>query len=280
MPELVRDHDVHAIYHNTPLFLPPCDYTVTDIRESSSLDTVFNTYPPELVIHLAGITAVSHALAITEEDVKAINVTASGTLASLAKEYSAKIIYTSTDLVYSGSEGGMLKEEGKIEPLSLYASTKLEGETAVIDATDNYIILRLALMYGFSKGKVKSFFQEAYNKIKSGQKVVLFEDQYRSSLSILDAARMMKKLITTQHEYSLLNFGSAERTSRAHLFSRFVQKAGLDESLLEIRSLKDFPTLPQVEDVSLDISRLVSLGISPMSVDKSLDETVKNLIKY
>jgi dTDP-4-dehydrorhamnose reductase len=280
LPELLRDHTVHAIYHNTPLFLPPCDYTVTDIRESSSLDAIFSSYPPELVIHLAGITAVSHALAITEEDVKAINVTASGILAKLSQEYSAKIIYTSTDLVYSGSEGGIVKEDGKLDPLSLYASTKLDGETAVRESTDNYLILRLALMYGFSGGKVKSFFQEAYNKVKSGQKVVLFEDQYRSSLSVLDAARMMVKLITTKHNYKLLNFGSGERTSRAQLFSRFVQKAALDERLLEIRSLKDFHALPQVEDVSLDISKLVSLGISPISVDKSLDETVKNLSKY
>ncbi len=277
MPELVRDHTVHAIYHKTPMFLPPCDFSVADIREEEVLSPIFAKFQPEMVLHLAGITAVSHALAITEDDVKAINVTASGTLAKLSQKFSAKIIYTSTDLVYSGSEGGMVKEDGKLEPLSLYASTKLEGETAVRESTNDFLILRLALMYGFSKGKVKSFFQEAYNKVKSGQKVVLFNDQYRSSLSVLDAARMMKKLITSQHAYKLLNFGSAERTSRAQLFSRFVQKAGLDERLLEIRSLKEFPNLPQVEDVSLDVSILVSMGITPMPVEKSIDETVKNL---
>ncbi|MBK7867522.1 MAG: NAD(P)-dependent oxidoreductase [Ignavibacteriales bacterium] len=227
LPELVRDHTVHAIYHNTPLFLPPCGFTVADIREGSALASIFSQFQPELVIHLAGITAVSHALAITEGDVKAINVTASGILAKLSQEYSAKIIYTSTDLVYSGDEGGMVKEEGKLNPLSLYASTKLEGETAVRGATDDYLILRLALMYGFSNGKVKSFFQEAYNKVKSGQKVVLFEDQYRSSLSVLDAAGMMKKLVTTEQNYKLLNFGSGERTSRAQLLPVLSKKPDL-----------------------------------------------------
>lgn len=280
MPELAGNHTVHAIYHNTPVFLPSCDFSVADIRDENTLASIFEKFQPGLVLHLAGITAVSHALAITEEDVKAINVTASGIIAKLSQKFSAKIIYTSTDLVYSGSEGGMVKEDGKLNPLSLYASTKLEGETAVRESTDDYLILRLSLMYGFSKGKVKSFFQEAYNKVISGQKVVLFSDQYRSSLSVLDAAGMITRLVTLEHNYKLLNFGSAERTSRAKLFTRFVQKARLDENLLEIRSLKEFPNLPQVEDVSLDISRLVSLGVSPMSVEKSLDETVKSLIKY
>jgi dTDP-4-dehydrorhamnose reductase len=277
---LAKNHSVFAIYHNTPLIPPRCNFTVADIREESVLNSIFKSQQPDLVIHLAGITAVSHALAITEEDVKAINVTASGILANLSHKYSAKIIYTSTDLVYSGSEGGLVKEDGKLKPLSLYASTKLEGESAVTNETDNCLILRLSLMFGFSSGKVKSFFQEAYNKVTSGQKVVLFDDQYRSSLSVIDAARMMLKLVDIDHSYKLLNFGAAERTSRAELFTRFVTKAGLDKNLLEIRSLKDFPNLPQVEDVSLDISRLVSLGIIPMPVDESLDLTIKELKSY
>lgn len=229
------------------------------------------------MIHLAGITAVSHALAITEEDVKAINVTASGTLARLSKEYSAKIIYTSTDLVYSGDEGGMVKEEGRLNPLSLYASTKLEGERAVMENTDEFLILRVALMYGFSKGKLKAFFQEAYNKVKSGEEVVLFYDQFRSSLSVIDGARMLSNLVKNGTTEKFINFGAPERTSRADLFSRFAKKAGLDEKYLVFKSLVDFPNLPRVVDVSLDISRLLSLGITPLSVDDSIDEIVKEL---
>ena len=274
---LAGEHTVHALYHNTPHLEPDCDFTIADIRDEYALAALFKKFQPELVIHLAGITAVSHALAITEEDVKAINVTASGTLAQLSKEYSAKIIYTSTDLVYSGDEGGMVKEDGKFNPLSLYASTKLEGERAVIENTDEYLILRVALMYGFSKGKLKAFFQEAYNKVRSGQEVVLFHDQFRSSLSVIDGARMLATLVNIGTGEKFINFGAPERTSRADLFSRFAKKAGLDEKYLVFKSLDNFPNLPHVVDVSLDISRLLSLGITPLSVDDSIDEIVKEL---
>lgn len=274
---LAGEHQVHSLFHSTPYQNPDCDFTIADIRNEYALAVLFKKFRPELVIHLAGITAVSHALAITEEDVRAINVTASGTLARLAGEYSAKIIYTSTDLVYSGDEGGLVKEEGKLNPLSLYASTKLEGERAVIDNTEDFLILRVALMYGFSKGKLKAFFQEAYNKVKSGQEVVLFHDQFRSSLSIIDGARMLSDLVNKEIEEKFLNFGAPERTSRADLFSRFAKKAGLDGRFLVFKSLDDFPNLPRVVDVSLDISRLLSLGITPLPVDDSIDEIVKEL---
>ena len=268
---------MHAIYHNTPHLNPDCDFTIADIRNQSALTSIFKSFRPELVIHLAGITAVSHALAITEEDVKAINVTASGTLAKLARKFSARLIYTSTDLVYSGDEGGMVKEDGKLNPLSLYASTKLDGETAVFEGGGNPLILRVALMYGFSRGELKAFFQEAYNKVKAGQDVVLFHDQYRSSLSVIDGARMLASLVEKNIEEKYLNFGAPERTSRADLFTRFAKKAGLDERFLVLKSLDDFPNLPRVVDVSLDISKLLAYGVKPLSVDASIDEIVLEL---
>ncbi len=252
-------------------------HSLADIRDRSALSRIFDNFKPELVIHLAGITAVSHALALTEQDVYDINVAASGTLAALSNSYDARIIYTSTDLVYDGSVGGNLKEDAPLNPLSLYGSTKLAGERAVTGNTDNYLILRVALMYGFSKGKLKAFFQEAYNKVKSGQEVVLFHDQYRSSLLVNDGARMLVELIEKEHDHKLINFGAAERTSRADLFLRFVRKAGLDESRLVFKSFRDIPHLPQVEDVSLDVSRLLSLGITPKSVDESIVQVVKDL---
>ena len=256
--------------------MPP-GHSLADIRDLSALAWIFEKFRPELVLHLAGITAVSHALALTEKDVHDINVTAPGILAELSNAHDARMIYTSTDLVYDGGVGGNLKEDAPTRPLSLYGSTKLAGEKAVTENTDDFLILRVALMYGFSKGKIKAFFQEAYNRVKSGEEVVLFHDQYRSSLLVNDGARMLVELISKKHDHKLINFGAAERTSRVDLFQRFVRMAGLDESLLVFRSFQDMPHLPQVEDVSLDVSRLMSLGITPLSVDQSVEEVVKDL---
>jgi dTDP-4-dehydrorhamnose reductase len=284
LPRLWEKHTVHALYHNPPVTESKSQFSLADVRDFAAMQSIFRSFKPELVLHLAGITAVSHALALTEKDVHDINVKASGSLAALCAEHGAKMIYASTDLVYNGSAGGNLREDAPLNPLSLYASTKLEGEAAVQAACDDYLILRIALMYGFSKGKLKAFFQEAYNKIKNGEEVVLFRDQYRSSLLVNDGARMLTELTGLMENgrnipHKFLNFGSGERTSRAELFLKFVRRAGLDEAAVVLKSFRELPNLPQVEDVSLDISRLLSCGVAPLSVDESIDVVVRELEK-
>lgn len=69
------------------------------------------------------------------------------------------MIYISTDLVYAGYRGSFLKEDAKLIPASLYAETKLVGEMKVKESTDNYLILRTALLYGFGLNHSKCHFQ-------------------------------------------------------------------------------------------------------------------------
>jgi dTDP-4-dehydrorhamnose reductase len=53
----------------------------------------------------------------------------------------------------------MLNEESKLIPVSLYAETKLMGEIKIKETFDNYLILRIALLYGFGLGKKKNHFE-------------------------------------------------------------------------------------------------------------------------
>ncbi|MCK7523235.1 MAG: sugar nucleotide-binding protein [Ignavibacteriales bacterium] len=52
-------------------------------------------------------------------------------MAELCEKFNSKLIYTSTDLVYAGYRGSMLKEDAKLIPVSLYAETKLMGEIKI-----------------------------------------------------------------------------------------------------------------------------------------------------
>jgi dTDP-4-dehydrorhamnose reductase len=88
-----------------------------------------------------------------------VNVNATQEIAELCDKYSAKLIYTSTDLVYAGYRGSMLNEESKLIPVSLYAETKLMGEIKIQETFDNYLNLRIALLYGFGLGKKKNHFE-------------------------------------------------------------------------------------------------------------------------
>ncbi len=145
------------------------------------------------------------------------NVTSTENLAKLCKHNNTKLIYTSTDLVYAGYRGSLLKEDAKLIPISLYAETKLMGEEKIKSTFDNYIILRTALMFGFGLNGTSCFFHQMYDKIKAGEKVKLFHDQFRSPLSVLEAARIIKFLCESEVTGEMINFGGTERMSRYDL---------------------------------------------------------------
>lgn len=60
------------------------------------------------------------------------------------KETGAKIIHISTDYVFDGAKNGSYIETDKPNPLSIYGKSKLEGELAIQEISDNYAIIRTA----------------------------------------------------------------------------------------------------------------------------------------
>jgi dTDP-4-dehydrorhamnose reductase len=120
--------------------------------------------------------------------------------------------------------------------------------------------------------QAENFFNTMYRNLRAGKPVKLFTDQFRSPLSLHDAAQMMELIIEKDPENTIMNFCGSERISRYELGEHLCEAAGFDKNLLQPVSMDDMPELPKVEDVSLDITKLNSLGIHPKSVKDSIKE--------
>jgi nucleoside-diphosphate-sugar epimerase len=70
-------------------------------------------------------------------------------LKNLLANFSGPIIFLSTCSVY-GAQDGILTEESKLNPLSLYAQTKIEAEKLIINAKNPFVIFRLGTLFGIS----------------------------------------------------------------------------------------------------------------------------------
>lgn len=108
----------------------------------------------DAVIHLA---AISNDPACELKSSATIDINYRGTvhLAELAKEAGAKrFIFSSSCSVYGAGKNLQLTEESPLEPVSLYAKTKIESEKDLLSlADDNFIvtILRNGTVYGLSR---------------------------------------------------------------------------------------------------------------------------------
>lgn len=273
---LSKNFEVLSLYFNNPNNCNRNNSKKVDIRDYQQLNNIFSFFKPNIVIHTAAYSKPEIAEKLPYESVYKTNVESTKFLAELCDLYRVKMIFTSTDLVYDGFQGKMLTENSKINPLSVYAKTKLLAEEEIINHTDNYIILRTSLLYGFALNNTNNHFTNVLNNLKAGKKVKLFYDQFRTPLSLINAAEIISDLINEDIKSEILNFGGLERVSRLELGELLCDVAGLDRSLIEPISMDDVPEIIKVPDVSLNTEKLQSYT----SKQKSIIESLKEIINY
>lgn len=247
-----------------------------DLRNLAELRKIFINFLPDVVIHTAAISDTILNSNVSTKEVYEINVNVTEEIAKLCQEFNAKMVYTSTDLVYAGYRGSYLKEEAKLIPVSLYAETKLMGEVKIRQVFNNYIILRTALLFGFGLNHSRSHFQYLYEQLRNNKPVKVFIDQFRSPISVIEAARLINTMLDRNINGEIINFGGPERVSRYELAERLCDIAGFNKKLLIKIKLDDMPELPKVEDVSMNIDKLKSFDLIPKQLDEMIKEVIKN----
>jgi dTDP-4-dehydrorhamnose reductase len=274
---LAERFHVVSWYHAHPRDAADYDGEPVDFNEESSIEEAFERATPDVVVHTAAISSVGAAETQPRRYVYDVNVRATERLALLCELNGARMIYTSTDLVYAGDRGSFLDESSKISSLSIYAETKYMGEEKIRRTVEDRLVLRLALLYGFGLGETTCHFETMYHALREGERPKLFTDQWRTPLALHDAARMIAELAANPEATGkTINLGGKERLSRYELGERLCDLADLNAELLEPTRMSDVPDLPQVADVSMSIEALRSLGVEPKSVEESIRDILGN----
>lgn len=248
-----------------------------DLLNEKELNILFQEFKPEIVMHTAAITNPVPKENQSAKDYFDVNVIATKNIVMLCELYHSKLIYISTDLVYAGYRGSFLKEDAKLIPASLYAETKLVGESKVKEFTDNYLILRTALLYGFGLNHSRCHFHFMYDELKNNRPVKLFADQFRTPISLNDASRIIAHLTEMDLKGETINLGGMERVSRYELGEILCSLAGFDNNRLQKITTDEIPNYSKVEDVSLNIEKLESLGLKPRTIEENIGEIIREI---
>lgn len=116
-----------------------------DIRDEAHLVEAMKD--ADYIIHLAGIVGYP---ACSKDPELAISTNVNGTENIVRNlKPNQRIIFSSTGSCYGAIPNGYCTEETPINPLSLYGSTKADGEKLVKEV--NGVILRLATIFGISQ---------------------------------------------------------------------------------------------------------------------------------
>ncbi len=208
------------IYGKKPVQSLKDDYRVEIIEgDIRNLETVNKTMSGiDSVIHLAAVVGDPASAKRPEQTVET-NQLASLVLAQVCKMKGIqRFIYASTCSVY-GIGKAVLDEDAPLNPVSLYAKTKISSEQGILQMMDNNFaptIMRMSTLYGWSP---RMRFDLVVNTMTltafSEKKINVFGgEQWRPLLHVNDAAESYLKVLEADVEKmrgKVYNVGSEEQ---------------------------------------------------------------------
>lgn len=210
----IRDagHDVRVfdvlLYEDQ--YLKDVDFVHGNVLEREALRPHLDW--ADAVVWLAAMVG-DGACALDPDLTRAINIES---VRWLRETFEGRIVFMSTCSVY-GAQDGLLTEESPLNPLSLYAETKVEAERAL--AGSDAIVFRLGTIYGVSDAYSRIRMDLVLNlltvkAILHGRISVFGGDQYRPLLHVRDVAEAVVPTLFSEHR-GIFNLESENVTIRA-----------------------------------------------------------------
>jgi dTDP-4-dehydrorhamnose reductase len=224
-----------------------------ELTDAAAVRAAFRLQNPQLVIHCAAITSSPECEA-NPALARKVNVEVTALLAELAADI--PLFFMSTDLVFDGRIG-RYDETASVNPLSLYAATKVAAEQIVL-ANPRHTVIRTSLNGGTSPSGDRGFNEQTRRAWQGGRTVRLFTDEYRSPIAAEVTARAIWELAALNRP-GLYHVAGSERLSRWQigqlLAARWPElKPGIEPSLL-----KEYTGAPRSPDSSLNSAKAQAL---------------------
>lgn len=239
-------------------------YVALDITDKEAVERVICEVNPDVVVHCAAWTAVD----LAEDDdkvekVRAINAGGTENIALVCKKLDAKMVYLSTDYVFDGQGTEPWDPDCKdYNPISVYGSTKLEGELAVANNLDKYFIVRIAWVFGVNG---KNFIKTMLSLSEKYDTIRVVNDQIGTPTYTLDLARLLVDMIETE------KYGYYHATNEGGYISWYdftceiFRQAGKDTKVIPVTTEEyGLSKAARPFNSRLDKSKLVKNGFTPL----------------
>lgn len=206
-----------------------------------------------------------------------INVTSIKQLIDDLVELEIPIIFTSSEFVFDGHDGGY-REQDPPNPILLYGQQKLAVEKYLVEAGADHTVLRLGKVYGLERDD-QTLFTAWMHQIERGGSIQCAVDQAFSPVYVGDVVSVIIAVMERSLR-GLYHLGGPVGMSRMALLEQMLDVAvtnGWDAVEIKPCSINDFD-LPEKRplDVSLNVDKLVSdAAIELMRPDQACMEVCR-----
>jgi dTDP-4-dehydrorhamnose reductase len=220
-----------------------------DLQDFEAVRREFRRDTPQLVIHCAALTHTPTCQK-NPELARKLNVDVTAVLAELAADI--PFFLFSTDLVFDGRTGNY-DESAPVNPLSVYAETKVAAEKIVL-ASPQHTVIRTSLNGGTSPTGDRGFNEQLRQAFQKGQKLTLFTDEFRCPIPARETARAVWEL-AAQDRPGLFHVAGSERLSRWQIGQLIAARWPQLHPQIEPESLATYQGPSRSPDTSLNCAQ-------------------------
>ena len=229
-----------------------------DLTDFAAVDRLWTEHPPAGIIHCAAISR-SPVCQADPALARRVNVDVTRHLAGRCVD--GPFVLFSTDLVFDGRKGSY-RETDAVNPLSVYAETKVEAE-AVTLADPRHLVIRTSLNGGASPTGDRGFNEELRRAWERGQSLRLFTDEFRCPIAASVTAAAVWELVA-RRAAGCYHICGSERLSRYQIGRLVADRCPELNPRLEPGSLTQYAGAPRPPDTALDCAKAQALLSFPL----------------
>lgn len=231
-----------------------------DITDENATIKYIRQYNPDVVVHCSAYTAVDKAESDAEK-CYAVNVVGSENIAKACKAIDAKMVYVSTDYVYSGDGDKPFDIDSPIAPLSVYGKTKFQGEEKCRGILDKLFVIRTSWVFGKNGN---NFVKTMLRLAKEKDSLTVVNDQVGSPTYTVDLADFIFFIINTK-KYGTYHCSNEEYCSWFEFANEIFYQSQISNIKVAGVSTKEYPTAAvRPFNSRLDKSCLIDCGYGKM----------------
>lgn len=251
---LLLDYDKRYECFPLDLLRPEIDrnWIKCDLLDEKSVEQAFNKIMPDIIVHCAALVNVDACEKNAEQATK-MHLGTTKTLTRLCKNTKSHLIYISTDSVFDGKKTGAYIETDTVNPLNVYARTKLDGEIEALKY-ENSLVLRTNI-FGWTKAK-KSFAEWVIGSLREQKTMNMFTDMYFTTIVTYKLSNIIEQCFNKKLT-GLYHAGGKDVISKYDFGMKVAELAGLNKELI-VPSLLDHAklTAPRPKNMAMDSFRL------------------------
>lgn len=249
-----------------------------DVTNKENIDSVFDSFQPDYVIHAAGIPNQKFCIE-NPEVAHAVNVDGAIYVAEACKRVGAKLVFISTEQVFNGSsEPGPYKEDDTPVPDTVYGENKLECERRIKDILQEYWIVRFTWLFGLPEKNCamgSNILWDTIQCILKNEPIKTTEYEFRGMSDVNEICENLEKLLSLP--FGIYHFGAVNNDGRYEIVKHIMKELGLsDERINELLIIDNSKyNEDHIRELRLDVNKITNLGLKFTPTKEAITQCLK-----